>query len=143
MGESFLPSLANKESKTLRLVLIPKLDWETEIRAFKEICARNRIEVSNELYERAVKTFLRDHHWPPGNSQTILDNVSEDGSKIRTFDPIPCFFGCGRPSEKLASYGNDERRVKVCWVHADCIRHNSLKRNFQYQKWKIVGEIKP
>jgi len=42
-----------------------------KIKAVKEICARNNIEVRDVLMI-GIDKFLRDHHWPPGNSQTVL-----------------------------------------------------------------------
>jgi len=65
--------------KTKQIVAKPKLEWETEFMAFRELCARNGLSMSREIYDRAIKTFLRDHHWPPGNSQTVLESF--DGSK--------------------------------------------------------------
>lgn len=48
-----------------------KPEEEEEIKAFKEICARNGIQVRNIMMS-AVRKFLREHNWPPGNSQTVL-----------------------------------------------------------------------
>lgn len=38
----------------------------------KEICARDGLDISDELYHYGVKAFLRAHNWPPGNSQAVL-----------------------------------------------------------------------
>jgi len=72
-----MPTVANPKAKTKQLVAKPKPEWETEFVAFKEICARNSLSMSQEIYERAIKSFLRDHHWPPGNSQTLLEGYVE------------------------------------------------------------------
>lgn len=104
--------------------------------------------------ERIVRDFVQAIKARNENaSQKIVDYIKEvmiEGKinpQKRLIDldisNIPCIFHCGRNSEFIASYGNDERRFKVCGVHADCIRHNSLKRNFLYKNWMIVGEIKP
>lgn len=63
----------NPKAKTMRLVLVPKPGQEPAIRAFKEITARNGLQVSDILFEK-VEEFLREHNYPPGNSQTILDS---------------------------------------------------------------------
>jgi len=62
----------NPKSKTCSLIVRAKPEWEIEIRAFKEICARNGIQYSEELMRRGVRPFLQEHNWPPGNSQTVL-----------------------------------------------------------------------
>ena len=58
---------------SIQLIIRAKPEWEVEFRAFKELCARNGIQYSQEIYERAIRPFLRDHNWPPGNSQTVLN----------------------------------------------------------------------
>ena len=67
-----MPTVAKPNAPTKQIVAKPKPEWVTEFKAFKEICARNGLSMSQEIYERAIKVFLRDHHWPPGNSQTLL-----------------------------------------------------------------------
>lgn len=67
-----MPKPPNPESKGTKVTLSSKPEWVAEIRAFKEICARNGLSMSLELYKRGVRSFLRDHNWPPGNSQTSL-----------------------------------------------------------------------
>ena len=67
-----MPRPPNPKSKTSQYVMGIKTEWETEFRAMKEICARNGLKLNEEIYERAVRSFLRDHDWPPGNSQTVL-----------------------------------------------------------------------
>ena len=72
-----MPTVAKPNAPTKQIVAKPKPEWITEFTAFKEICARNQLSMSQEVYERAIKTFLRDHHWPPGNSQTLLEVFEE------------------------------------------------------------------
>jgi len=74
-----MPKIPNPKAKTLRLVLIPKENQEMKIRAFKEICARNGFKISDVLFER-VESFLREHNWPPGNSQTLLSSFGAERS---------------------------------------------------------------
>lgn len=66
-----MPRPANSKSKTTRVTLIAKPNQEVRVRAFKEICARNGISMSDILMEK-VDAFLRAHNWPPGNSQTLM-----------------------------------------------------------------------
>ena len=68
-----MPKVANPKSKTKQIVAKPKEEWQTEFTAFKELCARNGLSMSQEIYERAIIPFLREHNWPPGNSQTLID----------------------------------------------------------------------
>ena len=72
-----MPTVAKPNAPTKQIVAKPKPEWITEFTAFKEICARNQLSMSEEIYERAIKVFLRDHHWPPGNSQTLLEVFEE------------------------------------------------------------------
>jgi hypothetical protein len=75
------------------LVLRVKPEWEIQVRAFKELCGRNGIEYSKELFERGVLGFLRDHNWPPGNSQTRMKDFVQTQLK-------ECFF-CKKPNKVL------------------------------------------
>ena len=72
-----MPTVAKPNAPTKQIVAKPKPEWIPEFTAFKEICARNQLSMSEEIYERAIKVFLRDHHWPPGNSQTLLEVFEE------------------------------------------------------------------
>ena len=67
-----MPKLANPQSETLHIQLKAKPEWEVHLRAFREICSRNGLSMSEELYNRGVLAFLQAHNWPPGNSQTLL-----------------------------------------------------------------------
>lgn len=62
------------ESKTLRLVLEGESGESEKIRAVKEICKRNDITIHDVLMKHGVNHFLRLHHWPPGNSQSVLES---------------------------------------------------------------------
>lgn len=67
-----MPRRPDPNSKTAQIIF--KANDETEeikIRALKEICARNNIDIRDVFLPR-VDSFLREHHWPPGSSQTLL-----------------------------------------------------------------------
>ena len=68
---------ADYKSKTIRLVLIPKPGEEEKIRAFKQLASRNGLKISRILFEK-VEEFLKEHNWPPGNSQTVMTVFLED-----------------------------------------------------------------
>lgn len=68
-----MPRPPNPKSKTSHQYSMKiRQEWEIEFNAMKEICSRNGLALNQEIYERAVRPFLRDHNWPPGNSQTQL-----------------------------------------------------------------------
>lgn len=66
----------NHKSKTNRLVLTGRDEERERINAFKELCARNNLKVRDVLMEK-VDNFLRQHNWPPGNSQTVITSFSK------------------------------------------------------------------
>lgn len=51
-------------------------DENIRVRAFKEICFRNNIPYREEVLKR-IDNFLKEHNWPPGNSQTLLPRFVE------------------------------------------------------------------
>ena len=56
---------------------------EEKIRAYKEIHARNEeLEIQTSVMA-AIDKFLREHNWPPGNSQTVLAVYREVPSELR------------------------------------------------------------
>ena len=83
-----MPRRPDREAKTLQLALVPKPGQEEKIRAFKELIRRNGLEISDVLFEK-VEQFLKEHNWPPGNSQTVLvaftDNAESNESQPRVF----------------------------------------------------------
>ena len=72
-----MPRWPDRESKTIRLVVSPKLGEEEKVRAFKELIRRNGLRISDVLFEK-VEEFLKEHNWPPGNSQTIIPSFDEE-----------------------------------------------------------------
>ncbi len=61
----------NHNAKTARITFIPKPSQEEKARAFKEICARDGLTASEELYVK-IEEWLVEHNYPPGNPQTLL-----------------------------------------------------------------------
>jgi hypothetical protein len=131
-------NISSKPFIPFRNFYIPK-DFEQTMVEMEKILDREGKKLSGWIRDQ-VQSYVNLHSL--GNPQQLMQRYV-NGQTKPYISADPCFLGCGRPSEFLACYGNNERRFKVCGVHADCIRHNSLKRNFQYQKWMIVGEIKP
>lgn len=121
-----MPKYPDPRSKTTRLVLVPKPEWEVEIRAFKEICARNGISISEELYQRGVETFLRDHNWPPGNSQTTINGYTPQQKPI-----VLC--ACGQPAMRTVHFAHKPSR-KVC---LDCFGNIRRKEKDPFSWRKI------
>jgi len=66
-----MPTSPKPEAKTAQVCVKAKPGQEEFIRAFKELCLRNRLEMQGELME-LIKSWLKTHNWPPGNSQTAL-----------------------------------------------------------------------
>lgn len=71
----------NPKSKTNRLVLTGRDEERDRINAFKELCARNHLNVRDVLMEK-VDSFLRQHNWPPGNSQMVITVFTGEAKTI-------------------------------------------------------------
>ena len=108
----------NPKAKIVQVVLKAKPEWEIEVRAFREICARNGIEMGRELYERGIRTFLRDHNWPPGNSQTVLPAFSENKSEPPVAAAKCGFTNCDRKCEMVVVHESGYE-MPVCSYHID------------------------
>lgn len=68
-----MPRKPDPETKEQQVYYRGKTEEEKkEIKAAKEIVARNSKLQMRTILKEAIKRFLREHHWPPGNSQTIL-----------------------------------------------------------------------
>lgn len=59
------------KSKTINIQVHGKSGEAEKIRAFKELHTRNGLKIRDTIMA-AVDKFLKDHNWPPGNSQTLL-----------------------------------------------------------------------
>lgn len=54
---------ANKDSKFAQIIVKAKPSQEDELRAFKEICSEQKLEMQKEVFERCIKPFLAEHRW--------------------------------------------------------------------------------
>ena len=93
-----------------------------KIQAVKEICARNNLEVRKVLMD-GIDKFLKDHHWPPGNSQTVLEAYE--------VQPIITIRPCGiKGCHKTADFKlfHEQTTVYRCSGH----KHSQLP-------WKAYG----
>lgn len=90
-----MPRKPDPETKDQQAYIRGKTEEEKKkIKAVKEICARNNLEVRDVLMA-GINKFLRDHHWPPGNSQTLLS----------VYDVKPGLPMCSAPGcEAMADY---------------------------------------
>ena len=88
-GRTSLVRKTDPKTKTLRLVLVGKEGQEEKIRAFRDIVARNNLCISTILFEK-VENFLREHHWPPGNSQTIITSFSGEPKVMQSCQHPNC-----------------------------------------------------
>ena len=122
-----MTKLPNHQAKTLRLVLIPKTGQEVKIRAFKELVARNGLQISDILFEK-VDEFLREHNWPPGNSQTLMSVFTE---------PKLVMQKCGREGCGLPAIG--KAWAKNGWQGFLCRSHYEQSRDARLlMKWREV-----
>lgn len=60
---------------------------EDELRGFKDVCLRDGYQMQIELAE-LIRGWLRVHHWPPGNPQTLISNHIP-GLKLSPTTDIP------------------------------------------------------
>lgn len=121
-----MPTTPKPDAKTKRLVLIPKPGQEIKITAFKEICARNGLEISKILFEK-VEQFLKEHNWPPGNSQTVLEVYPKQ-------PPAPKCHMCKADAVVKMIYIKTGKSYPICQKHKrDCLETG---------KWRVSGVIK-
>lgn len=67
----------NPKSKTATVILKANNEDEAKrIRGLKEICVRNGLEIRKVILN-GIDKFLKEHNWPPGNSQTLLQVFGE------------------------------------------------------------------
>jgi len=106
-----MPRHPDPKSKTPRIVVLAKPEWEVEMRAFKDLCARNGIEMASEIYVRAIRPFLQEHHWPPGNSQTVLAAFSR-----KPKNALKCFV-CRKEAVDVLVSSRGGLRKPFCLKH--------------------------
>lgn len=120
-----MPTVAKPDAKTKRLVLIPKPGQEIKITAFKEICARNGIQISDVLFEK-VEAFLKEHNWPPGNSQTLLGVFPQEAA-------APKCYICKGEAVAMVVYIKTGKTYPLCHKHKqDCLETG---------KWRVEKEL--
>jgi len=114
---------ANPKSKTATIIVKANNEDEaTRIRALKEICVRNNLEIRKVILAK-IDRFLKEHHWPPGNSQTVLEVFDV---KARVSTPICGIHGCSKPA-------TDELFHELMKVYR-CRKHK-----FSHLPWKTYG----
>lgn len=108
---------ADPKSKTATVIIKANTeDEDKQIRALKELCVRNNLEIRKVLMQK-INDFLKEHNWPPGNSQTILPVFGVDSKKI-------CGL-CGKEAEHLYDCLFISGLQK--WVCKDC-KNNARER---------------
>lgn len=128
-----MPTFAKPKAKTKQIVAKPRPEWEIEFVAFKEICARNGLSMSEEIYERAIKKFLEEHHWPPGNSQTLLEIYDGGHEESTVMCEIEC---CGEEAAYKCDTIFPFGRIKNL-----CAHHTSLfERRCELTSKKRLGD---
>ena len=71
IGSEGVTKLADPKAKTLRVTLVPKPGMEPTLRNFKELCRRDNLDMSQELFGM-IQNWLKNHNYPPGNPQTLI-----------------------------------------------------------------------
>ena len=62
---------ADPESKTKHNQIVCKPGREPTMKAFRSVCAKDGLDMSDELYG-LIEGWLTQHNWPPGNPQLDL-----------------------------------------------------------------------
>jgi len=109
--------------KSNRIVLEGNIEEENiRIRAFKEICQRNNIPYREEILKR-IDHFLREHNWPPGNSQTQLAKFVEK----RLVEKACEYPGCTDVAKYLCyPHPPGKNKVFYCMAHHKHALENQL-----------------
>jgi len=106
------------KAKSHQLIVKAKPEEEVELAAFKELCARNGIKIRDEIFTRTIRPFLREHNWPPGNSQTVIDVYT---TTLEEKKELICE-RCGEKTEQLYEAmfisGKKLKECKNCFEHA-------------------------
>lgn len=107
-----MPRSPDPKTKTQQAYLRAKnLDEQAKIKAVKEICARNGDLQVRDVILKGFEQFLKEHNWPPGNSQTVLVSFSE----IETSHSVTCSM-CDRPAVDRA-WMRDGGEAFFCTTH--------------------------
>ena len=102
-----MPRPPNPKSKFPQLIIkASNIEQEKKIRGAKEIVARNHLTMIDIL-----EPFLKEHRWPPGNSQTLLETF---GSKP-TLICVYCGKGGFKTLRKVMTPGGEMSVCKSCY----------------------------
>lgn len=121
-----MPRKPNPGTKEQQAYIRGKTEEEKKkIKAVKEICARNENLQVRDVILKGFDKFLKDHNWPPGDSQTVLEAFEV---KPVMKAPVCGIHGCG----KLATYKMFHEKITVhrCNAH----KHAQLP-------WKTYGSM--
>jgi len=125
-----LPKPPDPKGKSNRLVLAASPEQEIYVRAFKEIVARNGLTIRDILFEKAVLPFLKEHNWPPGNSQTVLP-------KFGLTDKKRCFRCKGEFESLIRVLYKSGRILGTC---RNCLEGEEKKGTYSTVK-RVLGVI--
>jgi hypothetical protein len=125
-----MPRSPEPEGKTFQVVCYAKNAAENEkIKAFKEICRRNKDSVRDIVMNGAIDRYLEKHHWHPirnphGHSQMRITEFSrEDLPRLK------CHF-CAEVAVDAVKYIPTGDIYVVCAVH--------LKERKGHPRWRRV-----
>jgi hypothetical protein len=118
---------ADEKSKTFQIIMKPRPEWEREVRAFKEIHKRNNFSISETIMEKAVRVFLREHHWPetPGHSQFQITEFTGDAQKKLVCERCGAE-GVSRLYEAVFISGKQLKECEECFKRAK--EHRLVKK---------------
>jgi hypothetical protein len=85
-----MPRPPDPDSKLARIIHDAQdTGQEMRLRGFKEVCARDGLEMNREL-DLLITGWLTEHHWPPGNPQTRIDKSWPKGTQSEApQEPVP------------------------------------------------------
>lgn len=83
------------KSKTTTVIVRANNEAEIQqIRAFKKLCVQDDLEIRKVILQK-INDFLREHNWPPGNPQTLLEVFDV---KAVISNPQCGISGCSKPA---------------------------------------------
>ena len=126
--------------KTTRLVLIPKPGEETKIKAFKEICARDGYQVSDEL-SKLIDGWLIKHNYPPGNPQLPLTKFTSNSGVQTPTASRPKIFNVVLGSQPIHVTERDLQQIQGQWCKMPDASKQSWRRILQQIDHPTAREI--
>ena len=119
-----MPRPPKTDSNKYLLFQARNQEEEVWIKAFKEICIRNNKTLREEGLRLVHDYFLvKEHRWPPGNSQTLLESFPI----VTVEEPSSCAW-CDHEAEAEIEYIPSGQVYPVCAEHLEQSRGES--------KWK-------